>query len=165
MPTLSRMPDPGVAAASGGGRRVIRTPVGPLCLEVEGGVLVGARWREGPEADADPLLDRAEAELAAWFAGELRVFTLPLDPRGSPFQREVWARVAAIPYGQTRRYGALLGPRRARAVGAANAKNPLSIFIPCHRLVGEGLRGYAGGLAAKRWLLELEARGGRPLRG
>ena len=103
------------------------------------------------------------AELAAYFAGARRVFTVPLDPAGTPFQRRVWEALRSIPYGKTASYGAIAAqignPRAARAVGMANHCNPIPILIPCHRVVGAGgeLTGYAGGLEIKRRLLELEA--------
>lgn len=105
----------------------------------------------------------ALAQLAAYFAGELRDFALPLDLRGTPFQRAVWRASCAIPYGETRHYreiaGSLGNPAAARAVGAANAANPLPPIIPCHRLIGAdgALRGHRSGLMTKRWLLEHES--------
>jgi methylated-DNA-[protein]-cysteine S-methyltransferase len=102
------------------------------------------------------------AELAAYFAGDARTFSVPLDPRGTPFQRLVWDAVAAVPYGETRSYGEIartIGrPAAARAVGAANGANPLPIIIPCHRLIGANgdLIKYGGGLEIKRQLLALE---------
>lgn len=107
-------------------------------------------------------LDQAIAELGRFFAGEPRSFTLTLAPRGTAFQRVVWQAVAAVPFGETRTYAAIaatLGsPRAARAVGHANGANPLPVVIPCHRLIGgDGrLRGYAGGLQMKQWLLDHE---------
>jgi len=101
-------------------------------------------------------------ELTEYFAGRRQVFTVPLDLRGSDFQRAVWRAVAQIPYGQTATYAALarkIGrPRAVRAVGAANGANPTPIIIPCHRVIGMNgsLVGYGGGLALKKWLLELE---------
>ena len=115
-----------------------------------------------------PHLDRLERELHAYFAGRLRRFRVPLDLRGTPFQKEVWAQLTQIPYGATRSYGeiatAVGRPSAFRAVGAANGKNPVSIVVPCHRLVGAAgaLTGYGGGLHRKRRLLELE-RGSPPL--
>ena len=101
--------------------------------------------------------------LAAYFDGELDAFSgLDVDPGGTPFQRQVWAALHDIPAGTTRSYAQLacaLGrPNAARAVGAANAHNPIAVIVPCHRLIGAGggLTGYAGGLARKRWLLEHE---------
>lgn len=110
------------------------------------------------------LLGVAPAQIAAYFAGDLRKFTLPLDLRGTPFQRAVWLGTLAIPYGETRTYSALAAgigrPGAARAVGAANAANPLAPIVPCHRLIGAdgALRGHRSGLAAKRWLIEHECR-------
>ena len=118
-----------------------------------------------------PHLDRLARELRAYFAGSLRTFRVPLAPEGTPFQFAVWRRVRAIRYGSVSTYGrvarSLRRPGAQRAVGAANGANPLSIVIPCHRLVGDdgALRGYGGGLWRKRRLLELEgvgATGGRP---
>ena len=102
------------------------------------------------------------AQLAEYFAGERTRFDLELAPAGTPFQLEVWEALRRIPYGGTRSYGELaaeLGrPGSARAVGAANARNPISIVVPCHRVVGSAgaLTGYAGGVEAKRALLDLE---------
>ena len=117
-------------------------------------------------------LDELEQNLGDYFSGSLRVFTVPLDVRGTPFEREVWAAVLGIPYGETRSYGdiaAALGkPQASRAVGRANGANYLALVIPCHRVVeaGGGLRGYGGGLWRKQFLLELERKGsGRELPG
>lgn len=104
------------------------------------------------------------SQLAAYFAGELRDFDLPLAPVGSPFEQRVWRELQTIPYGTTTSYGEVarrLGvPNAARAVGTANGRNPIPIIIPCHRVIGStgGLTGYGGGLARKRHLLDLEAR-------
>lgn len=104
-------------------------------------------------------------QLAAYFAGDLQTFDVPLDPRGTPFQQEVWTALRRIPYGTTTSYGALalelgrpLGA--ARAIGLANGRNPLSILVPCHRVVGSAgtLVGYGGGIPRKQWLLAHEAR-------
>jgi methylated-DNA-[protein]-cysteine S-methyltransferase len=108
------------------------------------------------------LLGRAAAQLEEYFAGERRAFDLPLAPEGTPFQLETWQALRAIPHGTTISYGELarrLGkPRAVRAVGAANGRNPISIIIPCHRVIGSdgSLTGYGGGLEVKRRLLELE---------
>ncbi len=107
------------------------------------------------------ILTQAARELAEYFAGVRRDLSVPLMPAGTPFQLEVWNALGRIPYGETRTYGELarlIGrPNAARAVGMANHRNPLPIFIPCHRVVGiSGLSGYAGGLERKRFLLELE---------
>lgn len=156
------------------------SPVGPLLLVGEDGpdgfvltglflpdhrrgVTVEAGWLEDPHA-----FDEVARQLDAYFAGDRRTFDLPLGIRGgSDFQHEVWAALRDIPAGTTVTYGDLaarLGrPGSARAVGGAVARNPISIVVPCHRVVGSGgsLTGYAGGLAAKRRLLALEAAAGR----
>ncbi|OEU92267.1 cysteine methyltransferase [Streptomyces abyssalis] len=106
-----------------------------------------------------------EQQLREYFAGERQRFDLPLAPRGEPFRQRVWGLLRQIPYGETRSYGQLareLGDQAlAQAVGAANGRNPLSVIVPCHRVVGAdgSLTGYAGGLERKRFLLELEGAG------
>jgi methylated-DNA-[protein]-cysteine S-methyltransferase len=117
------------------------------------------------EAREDPsVFDAVRKQLEGYFDGRLREFDLPLSARGTAFQREVWRALAAIPYGTTTTYAAIaraIGrPRAVRAVGAANGKNPLSIVVPCHRVIGKGgtLTGYAGGVTNKRTLLDLESR-------
>lgn len=126
-----------------------------------------ARWAPAAHVrEHAPLLDTLAAQLDAYFAGRLRQFSVPLDLRGTPFQLRVWAELCTIGYGERRSYGALAAaigaPRASRAVGAANGANPVPILVPCHRLVGAdgGLIKYGGGLARKRWLLELEQAGG-----
>lgn len=149
---------------------MMESPIGRLMLVgSEAGLRAIHFTREGvpptPEASwqHDPaLFVDAVRQLTEYFAGERQAFTLALDSQGTPFQQEVWAALEAIPYGQTTSYGVLAGqlgrPSAARAVGAANGQNPLPIVIPCHRVVGSNgaLTGYAGGLAIKRALLELE---------
>lgn len=116
----------------------------------------------GPEAPHHPILVEAEQQLTEYFAGSRKVFSVALDFVGTPFQQKVWAALLSIPFGETRSYGELarqIGhPTSARAVGAANGKNPISIIGPCHRVIGSSgkLTGYAGGLAAKALLLRLE---------
>ncbi|MBO9520119.1 MAG: methylated-DNA--[protein]-cysteine S-methyltransferase [Nocardioidaceae bacterium] len=117
----------------------------------------------GARADDDLLLRRAVEQLQAYFARELREFDLPLDPRGSAFQKSVWRELVAIPWGETASYGEIahrLGHTNAasRAVGLANGRNPIPIVIPCHRVIGANgsLTGYAGGIGRKQTLLELE---------
>ena len=149
---------------------LMESPVGELTLQSRDGAAVSAirfgRWADGDLADC-PVLRRCEAQLRAYFRGELREFNLPLDPGGTAFQRLVWAQLRRIPYGATRTYGevaAAIGrPKAARAVGMANHVNPLPIVVPCHRVVGSGgkLVGYAGGLDAKEFLLRLEQGGCR----
>ncbi|MFG1646801.1 methylated-DNA--[protein]-cysteine S-methyltransferase [Amycolatopsis sp. NPDC049252] len=149
---------------------VIDSPVGPLTLIGEGAALLGLYFdghlRTPRLADHGPRTDdgfeAARAQLAEYFAGTRREFDLELAPRGSAFEKQVWALLTKIPYGETRTYGQLaaeLGdPGAAQAVGNANGWNPISVIVPCHRVVGTsgGLTGYAGGLARKRFLLGLE---------
>jgi len=109
-----------------------------------------------------PVLDEAVSQLEEYFAGTRREFDLPLDPAGTAFQQSAWNVLRTIPYGTTISYGQqaeqLGDPNKARAVGAANGKNPLSIVVPCHRVVGSNgqLTGFAGGLDVKSWLLDHE---------
>ena len=117
---------------------------------------------EGAVEDRRAFVDVLE-QLDGYFAGKRRSFDLQLQPRGTEFQRQVWRPLSRIPYGETTTYAAIaraIGkPKAVRAVGAANGKNPLSIVVPCHRVIGQDgtLTGYAGGLPSKRRLLELEA--------
>lgn len=143
-----------------------RSPIGPLCLCAEHDRLVGLYLPECPApagtAGRGGVLARAAAQLAEYFAGERRDFDLPLSPSGTEFQLAVWRALARIPFGTTWSYGELaraIGrPSASRAVGAANGRNPLSIVLPCHRVIGSNgeLTGYGGGLPMKRWLLEHE---------
>lgn len=116
----------------------------------------------GPRDDDRPEFVALRRQLDEYFAGDRTGFDLPLAPRGEPFRQRVWALLRQIPYGETRSYGQLareLGdPALAQAVGSANGRNPLSVIVPCHRVVGAdgSLTGYAGGLERKRFLLELE---------
>ena len=149
----------------------ITTPIGRLRLagDEKGLRSISFENRFPPAAPAESPLRREElfreaiVQLDAYFAGELRRFDLPLAPEGTPFQREVWSALTAIPYGETVSYGELarrLGrPAASRAVGAANGQNPIPIVIPCHRVIGAdgSLTGFGGGLAIKRRLLDLEA--------
>jgi methylated-DNA-[protein]-cysteine S-methyltransferase len=115
-----------------------------------------------PTEGEHPYLTSAKTQLAAYFAGELRAFNLPLDLRGTDFQLSVWNLLRTIPYGKTWTYGEVastLGRSgAARAVGQAVGANPISVIVPCHRVLGQGrtLTGYGGGLRRKRYLLELE---------
>ena len=170
--------------AAGSDDLVIPSPIGALTLHAARGALVtvhfcggegdnggqhcgGAPADEGvaePVAPAETVLGAAAEQFAAYFLGELRELTVPIRPSGTPFQLAVWEFLRTIPYGETVSYGevaARLGrPSAARAVGRANALNPLPVIVPCHRVVGADgtLIGYAGGLARKRTLLALEAR-------
>ena len=146
-----------------GGVHTVETPIGPLLLRADHGRLnrvefeALAAWRSGA-----PPFPEAEAQLHAYFAGELERFELPLAPLGTPFQRSVWDALAEIPYGTTTTYSELAArigrPSACRAVGTANGRNPLPVIVPCHRVVGAAgtLTGYGGGLARKRLLLALE---------
>ncbi len=142
------------------------TPLGRMLLaqEEEGLILVefdAAPLKNWQQADT-PLLIQAKTQLSEYFAGTRQEFTLPLSPKGTPFQQKVWAALQTIPYGQTRSYGEIArqigSPKAARAVGMANHHNPIAILIPCHRVVGQNgaLTGYAGGLERKKALLQLE---------
>ena len=121
---------------------------------------------EGPlqEDPGHPVIAEATRQLDEYFAGERTTFDVPLDPEGTDFQQAVWQVLRAIPYGETISYGEqarrLGDPRKARAVGAANGRNPISIIVPCHRVIGASgdLTGYAGGLVVKRSLLAHEQR-------
>ena len=142
--------------------RYVETPIGPLTLVACGEALVEARFGGFPIAHESPVLDMAERELKEYFARQRRDFDVPLAPQGTPFQLSVWEEVRSIPYGETRAYldvaRALGNEKACRAVGRANNRNPLPLFVPCHRVIGRdgALVGYAGGLAAKKWLLRLE---------
>jgi methylated-DNA-[protein]-cysteine S-methyltransferase len=149
---------------------ILDSPVGALTLVAEDGALTGLYYRHhwyrpdrarfGPPVEHG--FEEATQQLTEYFAGERREFDLPLRPAGDEFQHRVWALLADIEYGHTASYGELarkLGdPSLARDVGAAIGRNPLSILVPCHRVVGKDgkLTGYAGGLARKRFLLDLE---------
>jgi methylated-DNA-[protein]-cysteine S-methyltransferase len=149
---------------------VVESPVGPLTLVGDGAALIGLYFDGhlrtprvtglGPRTGEG--FETAVRQLGEYFAGTRREFDLELAPRGSAFEKQVWALLTKIPYGETRTYGQLaaeLGdPGAAQAVGNANGWNPISVIVPCHRVVGTSgsLTGYAGGLARKRFLLGLE---------
>ena len=150
----------------------VPTPLGGMVLASDGDALSGA-WFDGQRYQPQigpvwqrrpdlPLLRRAAAELAEYFSGERIAFDVPLAPVGTPFQRDVWRAIASVPYGATIAYRDLAAragrPESIRAAGTATGRNPLSIIVPCHRIVGAdgALTGYAGGLARKRALLALE---------
>ena len=131
-------------------------------VHVRAGKYVPAIPRDWVEAPRNPLLLELQRELDAYFAGDLRQFSVALDPQGTDFQKRAWAALAAIPYGETRTYGqqahAIGRPHAARAVGAANGRNPIGIVVPCHRVIGAdgAMTGYAGGVDCKVFLLKLE---------
>lgn len=149
---------------------VVDSPVGPLTLVGDGHALTGVSFdarphdiRDGRRADDDEVLSAAAVQLGEYFARTRLRFDLPTAAPGTAFQRRVWAALCRIPYGQTATYGDVarrlgLGPAASRAVGLANGANPLSIVVPCHRVIGAdgSLTGYGGGLERKQFLLDLE---------
>lgn len=155
--------------------KLVISPIGTLKLVTGDEGLVGVLWeKDRPrrvnlpdlvENPAHPLLLRTEKELNEYFSRSRKSFTVPLDMRGTCFQKQVWEALLGIPFGETRTYGQLakqLGnPKATRAVGAANGRNPIAIIVPCHRVIGFSgkLTGFAGGLDAKDHLLKLEGRG------
>ncbi|MEQ1136996.1 methylated-DNA--[protein]-cysteine S-methyltransferase [Acinetobacter seifertii] len=160
--------------------KYINSPVGQLKLVANENALVAVLWdNENPKRvrlaelveqtehpvllkTEHPVLLKTEQQLKEYFEGTRREFTLPLDFEGTAFQKQVWAALLSIPYGETRSYKEVavqIGNEKAvRAVGAANGKNPISIIAPCHRVIGAGgaLVGFAGGLDKKDILLKLE---------
>ena len=144
---------------------VTDSPIGLLTLVEEDRALCEVRFgekREGLVLCETPLLKKAVQELNEYFSRQRKNFTIPLNPKGTPFQQRCWNALLQIPYGETRTYGqqaAMIGnPKASRAVGMGNHCNPLPIFIPCHRVVGANgtLTGYAGGLDIKETLLQIE---------
>lgn len=150
------------------------SPIGDLLITsvstAEGETISGIfmeKHRHGPKRDSGWVKDagkhrEAHRQLAEYFDGERTAFDLPLAPAGTPFQSQVWKALLEIPFGRTESYGELAArigrPGSARAVGSANGRNPISIVIPCHRVIGSSgeLTGYGGGLPRKRWLLSHE---------
>jgi O-6-methylguanine DNA methyltransferase len=147
-------------------RMTVDSPVGPLLLTSDGKALTRVLFAAEPDrswsTETCPVLERAAAQLDEYFRGERTDFDLPLEPAGTPFQRTVWQALREIPYAETINYGQLAArvgnPRASRAVGLANGRNPISIVVPCHRVIGAdgSLTGYGGGLGRKRTLLDLE---------
>jgi methylated-DNA-[protein]-cysteine S-methyltransferase len=152
---------------------IVASPVGPLTIVADGGTIAALYMdaqRHAPQPEAfglpgdagDEPFATAARQLAAYFAGRLTEFDLPLALAGTDFQRKVWAGLRAIPYGQTVSYGELArrigSPAASRAVGLANGRNPVAIVVPCHRVIGSdgSMTGYGGGLDRKRFLLALE---------
>ena len=152
--------------------KTMESPIGKLKLVASDKGLVAVLWQNDRPSrvrigelvtdDRHPILLKAERQLGEYFAGKRKEFSVPLDMRGTPFQKNVWEALLAIPFGETRSYGQLarqLGnPNATRAVGAANGRNPLSIVVPCHRVIGSTgkLTGFGGGLETKAQLLRLE---------
>ena len=149
----------------------LESPIGELLLVGESRALHGLHMQEGrkpkelaPEGEHEPVaLADARSQLTEYFAGERTRFDLELVMQGTPFQRRVWRALQDIPYGETISYGELARrtgqPSAARAVGMANGRNPISVIVPCHRVIGASgtLTGYGGGTERKRRLLDLEA--------
>lgn len=152
--------------------KFVDSPIGRLKLVASERGLAAILWEDDDprrvridnaiEDANDPILLDAQQQLDEYFARKRQVFALDLDFNGTPFQREVWSALLEIPFGETRTYGEIavdLGrPNACRAVGAANGRNPIAIIAPCHRVIGSNgaLTGFAGGLAAKQYLLDLE---------
>lgn len=148
-------------------KRIIDAPFGKLTLIAEGSVLTAIRF--GAEAgavcdEANAVLDCAAQQLEEYFSGRRCAFSIPMEMRGTPFQKQVWNALTEIGYGETACYSDIAekigNPKACRAVGMANNRNPLPIIVPCHRVIGRdgSLTGYAGGLDVKTWLLNLEKR-------
>lgn len=151
---------------------VVDSPLGPITIVAQDDALAGVyldRQRHRPSDEHlgprdDRTLPAVREQLTAYLAGDLVGFDLPLASLGTPFQAEVWSALQQVPYGATVTYGELAQavgrPTAVRAVGAANGRNPWCLVVPCHRVVGAdgSLTGYAGGLPAKQFLLDLEAR-------
>ena len=162
--------------------KLISTPIGPITILAEDDAIIGLYFGDthsnkedlshsnkedsfpcgGVGDSAFSFLTQCESELNSYFAGKLKQFTVPICARGTPFREKVWAALYRIPYCETVSYmniAADIGnPKSVRAVGGANHHNPISIIIPCHRVIGAdgALTGYGGGLDIKKWLLELE---------
>ena len=144
---------------------VIVTPIGPLRAESDGdGALTALRFAPGEARSRGTGFALLRAQLDEYFAGEIDTFEVPLAPAGTPWQQAVWSALLEVPYGETITYTELAAragrPGAARAAGTANGRNPISILVPCHRVVGTSgaLTGYAGGVDAKAWLLAHERR-------
>jgi methylated-DNA-[protein]-cysteine S-methyltransferase len=155
-------------------RTSMASPIGELTILASDDAVVAIHWNHEPfdarltgdvvdvEHGRHAVLDEAVRQLDEYFAGERLEFDLPLEPNGTPFQRQAWTALRTIPYGETISYGEQarrLGDRnKSRAVGAANGKNPIPIVVPCHRVIGANgnLIGFGGGLDVKAWLLQHE---------
>ena len=144
----------------------VKSPVGPLLLAVSERGLLALEFGRGKIhpgwVESEEKTSPCARQLAEYFGGRRRQFELPLDLRGTDFQKRCWQALLKIPYGKTRSYAdiarAMGKPRAVRAVGLANGQNPIAIIVPCHRVIGSdgSLTGYGGGLHVKRKLLELE---------
>jgi methylated-DNA-[protein]-cysteine S-methyltransferase len=145
---------------------LLQSPLGLLTIISDGisinSILFPENEFDGIAENSDKIIVECISQLNEYFQGTRKVFNLPLDPLGTEFQRKVWNKVSAIPFGETSSYGdianVLGGSKLSRAVGLANGANPIPIIIPCHRVIGSdgSLTGYAGGLERKKWLLNHE---------
>jgi methylated-DNA-[protein]-cysteine S-methyltransferase len=154
--------------------KVIKSPVGKLTLVANESALIAVLWenekpnrtrvREHVAARKHPVLDEAEKQIREYFSGERKTFSLKLEFQGTEFQKTVWRALQKIPFGSTASYSQLAktigSPKACRAVGSANGRNPLSIIVPCHRVIGKNgdLAGFAGGLDSKAFLVDLESK-------
>lgn len=141
----------------------LHSPLGTITVSEEAGAIVALDWGWGRDQQETPLLTRARQQLGEYLDGERQAFDLPIQPRGTSYQRTVWAALLAIPYGDTRTYAdiASIAGGVPQSVGQANRCNPIPILIPCHRVIARvGIGGYSGadGVDTKRHLLELETR-------
>ena len=140
-----------------------QSPLAPMIVIADDEALLSLEFGSTEERDQSPILDRVKRELDEYWAGKRTVFTVPLNAVGTPFQQKVWQALLTIAYGETRSYGQIAAqignPKASRAVGMANNRNPISIIIPCHRVIGSDGRlvGYGGGLEKKACLLDFEA--------
>lgn len=145
----------------------LKTPIGTMIAKTDGQAIISLDFMDNTTSILDhsdhPILHQLEKELEEYFVGERSIFSVPLNPIGTPFQTSVWETLLTIPYGKTisyaeeaKRFG---NPKATRAVANANGKNPIAILIPCHRVIasGGGLGGYSGGLWRKEFLLHLES--------
>lgn len=146
---------------------ICNSPIGFLVAEATERGVSRISFADEPISHSSPgseIMDACIAQLGEYFAGTRREFSVPLDLDGTPFRVDVWRALLMIPYGKTSTYGRIAAsvgkPKAVRAVGGANHNNPVSIIVPCHRVIGSdgGLTGYGGGLHRKRWLLDHEAK-------
>ncbi|MDH3668092.1 MAG: methylated-DNA--[protein]-cysteine S-methyltransferase [Paracoccaceae bacterium] len=143
----------------------LSTPVGGLAVTEQDGRITRVEWTEDTHSDSSPALDRARAQLEAYFAGTLREFDLPLAPLSDPFRQKVREAMLAIPLGQTRTYGEIAKEldTYGQPVGAACASNPIPVIVPCHRVLSaEGLGGFSGGQGVETKIALLRHEGGYP---
>ena len=134
--------------------------LGPITIFEEGGKIISLLFSYSEHSDSSPLLEKAKEEIEEYFQGKRKTFDLPLDAKGTEFQKRVWKELLDIRYGETLSYGEIgdrIGTKAYRAIGNACGKNPISILIPCHRVVGkDNIGGFSLGLDLKRKLLDIE---------